>query len=176
MLVGDNFRFGHRQAGDVAALAELGRELGFETEIVPAVTLPRTHGEQQRDSRADSRRDACRWPRACCERPYALDGEVVSGRGVGSRADRAHAEPGHRRRSDSGVAAFTSRARATSIGGAPVELHHQHRLPAHVRRERPALHRDFSARSAGRRDAAPHPRGVPLAAFATSASSRAPRR
>src|ERR1700756_4534755 len=33
VLVGDNFRFGHRQAGDVRVLAELGRRLGFETEI-----------------------------------------------------------------------------------------------------------------------------------------------
>ena len=38
VLVGDNFRFGHRQAGNVELLAELGRQLGFETEVVPAVT------------------------------------------------------------------------------------------------------------------------------------------
>src|SRR5579864_1019086 len=30
VLVGDNFRFGHRQAGNVQVLAELGRKLGFE--------------------------------------------------------------------------------------------------------------------------------------------------
>src|SRR5579872_961540 len=38
VLVGDNFRFGHRQAGNVRVLAELGRRLGFDTEIVPAVS------------------------------------------------------------------------------------------------------------------------------------------
>jgi len=37
VLVGDNFRFGHRQAGNVAVLAGLGRKFGFETEVVPAV-------------------------------------------------------------------------------------------------------------------------------------------
>ncbi len=30
VIVGDNFRFGHNRAGDLAALVELGRELGFE--------------------------------------------------------------------------------------------------------------------------------------------------
>ena len=38
VLVGDNFRFGHRHAGNVRVLAEFGRRLGFETEIVPSVT------------------------------------------------------------------------------------------------------------------------------------------
>src|SRR3989441_11693286 len=37
--VGENFRFGHRQAGDVAMLAELGRKLGFHVEIVPPVVV-----------------------------------------------------------------------------------------------------------------------------------------
>ena len=55
VLVGDNFHFGHRQAGNVAVLAELGRKFGFETEIVPAVSLARARGEQQRHPRVDSR-------------------------------------------------------------------------------------------------------------------------
>src|SRR5262249_39106032 len=38
VLVGDNFRFGYRQAGNVQVLGELGREFGFETVVVPAVT------------------------------------------------------------------------------------------------------------------------------------------
>src|SRR3954447_24024056 len=37
VLVGDNFRFGHKQAGNIRVLAELGQRLGFETEIVPAI-------------------------------------------------------------------------------------------------------------------------------------------
>ncbi len=39
ILVGDNFRFGHRQAGDVKSLAELGRRFGFAVEIVPPVVV-----------------------------------------------------------------------------------------------------------------------------------------
>src|SRR5208282_3657302 len=38
VLVGDNFRFGHDHAGNVQTLRELGNRLGFEIEIVPAVT------------------------------------------------------------------------------------------------------------------------------------------
>ena len=33
-MVGRNFRFGHRAAGDVALLTELGRELGFDVTVV----------------------------------------------------------------------------------------------------------------------------------------------
>ena len=37
VVVGQNFRFGHRAAGEVATLAELGRRFGFATESVPLV-------------------------------------------------------------------------------------------------------------------------------------------
>jgi riboflavin kinase/FMN adenylyltransferase len=39
VAVGDNFRFGHRQAGNIQVLRELGERLGFITEVVPAVTI-----------------------------------------------------------------------------------------------------------------------------------------
>ena len=39
ILVGENFRFGHRQAGDVKLLAELGTQWGFDVEIVPPVLV-----------------------------------------------------------------------------------------------------------------------------------------
>jgi riboflavin kinase / FMN adenylyltransferase len=35
VAVGENFRFGHRAAGDVALLAELGEKYGFSAEAVP---------------------------------------------------------------------------------------------------------------------------------------------
>ncbi len=35
VVVGDNFRFGHKAAGDLAGLAALGRRFGFATEGVP---------------------------------------------------------------------------------------------------------------------------------------------
>lgn len=38
VIVGDNFRFGARAAGDTATLAALGRDLGFEVEVLPLVS------------------------------------------------------------------------------------------------------------------------------------------
>jgi riboflavin kinase/FMN adenylyltransferase len=35
IVVGENFRFGHKQAGDVALLARMGEELGFTVDAVP---------------------------------------------------------------------------------------------------------------------------------------------
>lgn len=37
VIVGEDFRFGHRAAGDVTVLAELGRDRGFDTIAVPPV-------------------------------------------------------------------------------------------------------------------------------------------
>jgi len=84
VLVGDNFRFGHRHQGDVRLLAALGRELGFLTEVVPAVSC---RGLLVSSSGI---RDLIQHGRVSLAarlllRPYALEGEVVSGRGVGSR-------------------------------------------------------------------------------------------
>src|SRR5579863_6245944 len=39
ILVGGNFRFGHRGAGDVRLLSEFGKRAGFDVEIVPPVEV-----------------------------------------------------------------------------------------------------------------------------------------
>jgi riboflavin kinase/FMN adenylyltransferase len=84
VLVGDNFRFGYRQAGNVAVLAELGRTFGFETEIVGAVHY---RGRMVSSSgvreliRAGNVSLAGRF----LTHPYTIEGDVVSGRGVGSK-------------------------------------------------------------------------------------------
>jgi riboflavin kinase/FMN adenylyltransferase len=84
VLVGDNFRFGHQHSGDVGTLRELGGRFGFATEIVPAVTR---RGRAVSSSAIRALLDAGRVSLAArwLERPYALMGEVVAGRGVGSR-------------------------------------------------------------------------------------------
>jgi riboflavin kinase/FMN adenylyltransferase len=84
VLVGDNFRFGHRQQGNVRVLADLGQKLGFETVVVPAVTC---RGRVVSSSAVRELIVAGRVSLAgrLLERPYALDGAVVSGRGVGSK-------------------------------------------------------------------------------------------
>jgi riboflavin kinase / FMN adenylyltransferase len=84
ILVGENFRFGHRGAGDVAQLRELGREFGFAVECIDPVVC---RGEVVSSS-------AIR--RAICEgrlidagkflgRPFSLMGEIRAGTGMGRR-------------------------------------------------------------------------------------------
>jgi len=84
VLVGDNFHFGHRQAGNVKVLAELGRRFGFETEIVPAVTW-RGRVVSSSSIRELIRAGNVSLAARLLQHAYALDGDVVRGRGVGSK-------------------------------------------------------------------------------------------
>ncbi len=84
VLVGDNFRFGHKHAGNTHLLQEMGKQLGFSVEVIPAVTIRRSlvsSSEIRRLIEAGDVSRACR----LLERPFALEGEVVPGHGVGSR-------------------------------------------------------------------------------------------
>ncbi|HUI56285.1 MAG TPA: bifunctional riboflavin kinase/FAD synthetase [Bryobacteraceae bacterium] len=84
VLVGANFCFGYRQSGNAAVLADLGRRLGFETEIVPSVSC---RGRIVSSSGIRGLLDAGRVSLAArlLQHAYALEGTVVDGRGVGSR-------------------------------------------------------------------------------------------
>jgi riboflavin kinase/FMN adenylyltransferase len=84
VLVGENFRFGHKQAGDVALLRELGARHGFAVEIIPPVAL---EGEIvsstaiRREIAAGKITHAAR----LLGRPFVLTGEIVTGTGTGRR-------------------------------------------------------------------------------------------
>jgi riboflavin kinase/FMN adenylyltransferase len=84
VLVGDNFRFGHKHAGDVKLLSELGRELGFVTEVVPAVScrgrIVSSSGIRELVAAGQVSLAA-----RLLQHAYGIEGDVVSGRGVGSR-------------------------------------------------------------------------------------------
>ena len=84
ILVGHDFRFGHKHAGDTKLLAEMGRELGFTTELVPAVSI---RGARVSSSLIRGLVEAGKVSRACrlLERPFALEGDVVSGHGIGRK-------------------------------------------------------------------------------------------
>jgi riboflavin kinase/FMN adenylyltransferase len=84
VLVGDDFRFGCRQSGNIDTLRELGRKHGFALEAVPGIehnrnrvssTLVRELVKQGQVSRA------CRLLGA----PFSLEGNVVAGQGIGSK-------------------------------------------------------------------------------------------
>jgi riboflavin kinase/FMN adenylyltransferase len=84
VLVGSNFHFGHRQAGNMHVLVELGRELGFETEIVPSVTC-RGRVVSSSGIRELIRTGSVSLAARFLQHPYAIEGQVVSGRGIGSK-------------------------------------------------------------------------------------------
>jgi riboflavin kinase / FMN adenylyltransferase len=84
VVVGDNFRFGHGQAGDVNVLARLGERYGFETRGVTPVKWrgrPVSSSEVRRAVEAGKVALAAR----LLGRPYATAGEVVPGHGIGSK-------------------------------------------------------------------------------------------
>jgi riboflavin kinase/FMN adenylyltransferase len=84
VLVGENFRFGHKQAGDVALLRQLGARYGFAVEIIPPVALDRevvSSTAIRREIAAGNVTHAAR----LLGRPFALTGEIVRGTGTGRR-------------------------------------------------------------------------------------------
>jgi riboflavin kinase/FMN adenylyltransferase len=84
VLVGENFRFGHKQAGNAKLLSELGTKHGFDVVIIPPVVY---RGEVvsstiiRREVAAGDVSHAAR----LLGRPFALTGEVVTGTGTGRR-------------------------------------------------------------------------------------------
>jgi riboflavin kinase/FMN adenylyltransferase len=84
VLVGENFRFGHQQAGDVNLLRALGTRHGFALEVIPPVAY---EGEIvsstmiRREIAAGNVTHAAR----LLGRPFALTGEIVTGTGTGRR-------------------------------------------------------------------------------------------
>jgi riboflavin kinase/FMN adenylyltransferase len=84
IVVGENFRFGHKKAGDTHLLISLGKRFGYTTEIVQAVSC---RGKQVSSSGLRHLVEAGEVARAgrYLMRPYALEGDVVSGHGVGAQ-------------------------------------------------------------------------------------------
>lgn len=84
VLIGENFRFGHAQAGNARLLEEMGKRLGFAVEAMPALAW---RGTRISSSVLRQRVDAGQVARAArlLTRPYALEGHVTPGHGVGAR-------------------------------------------------------------------------------------------
>ena len=81
--VGANFTFGHRAAGTVSTLREVGVPLGMSANEVGLFTIEGriVSSSSIRESVASG---DLRWPRTALGRRYAVDGEVVPGAGRGS--------------------------------------------------------------------------------------------
>jgi len=84
VFVGENFRFGHRQAGNAKVLQELGQRRGFQVETIPPIICD---GEIV-SSTAIRREIAAGRVTAAAQllgRPFALTGPIIRGTGTGSR-------------------------------------------------------------------------------------------
>jgi len=84
VIVGENFCFGHQGAGNTELLEKLGKQFGFETEAVRGVVY-RRHVVSSTTIRGLVQGGDVRMANRMLGRPYGLEGEVVSGDGVGRR-------------------------------------------------------------------------------------------
>jgi riboflavin kinase/FMN adenylyltransferase len=84
VLVGENFRFGHKQAGDVAQLRRFGQTWGFEVECIQPVVWRGIAVSSTAVRNSIVNGDLIRAGRLL-GRPYALAGEIRPGSGLGRK-------------------------------------------------------------------------------------------
>lgn len=84
VLVGDDFRFGARRAGDFAMLLRLGHALGFQVEAMSTVSVGdlRVSSTAVREALALGDLDTAR---RLLGRPYSISGRVVDGQKLGKK-------------------------------------------------------------------------------------------
>ena len=82
LLIGDDFRFGARRAGDFAMLQSLSAENNFTVEAMPSVTIDgqRVSSTATRQALANGDLDTAR---KLLGRPYSISGRVVDGDKLG---------------------------------------------------------------------------------------------
>lgn len=84
VFIGEEFRFGNKQAGDVALLRDLGRSLGFDVHCIPRVNVRGTIVSSSAVRKAVAEGNVSRAVRLL-GRPFALEGEIRSGTGTGHK-------------------------------------------------------------------------------------------
>lgn len=84
VLVGENFRFGAKAAGNTRTLRELGARFGFETAVMPPV-LRRGRVVSSSEIRRLIGRGNVYQAGRMLERPHFVEGSVVGGHGVGGK-------------------------------------------------------------------------------------------
>jgi riboflavin kinase/FMN adenylyltransferase len=84
LLVGENFRFGHKQAGDAQLLRELGKVHGFDVASIPPIMA---HSEIVSSTviRREIAEGEVTQAGRLLGRPFVLTGSIVSGTGTGSK-------------------------------------------------------------------------------------------
>jgi riboflavin kinase/FMN adenylyltransferase len=84
LLVGDDFRFGARRAGDITLLKQAAPRAGFEVEAMPSFVAAGTRVSSTA-IRACLERGELEGARQLLGRPYSIRGRVVAGDQLGAR-------------------------------------------------------------------------------------------
>jgi riboflavin kinase/FMN adenylyltransferase len=84
--VGWNFRFGHQRSGDHELLQRIGEERGFDVTAVAPIEIDGRAVSSSEIRKAVAAGDVA-GARRMLGRPFALQGEIIRGRGVGAELD-----------------------------------------------------------------------------------------
>jgi riboflavin kinase/FMN adenylyltransferase len=84
VIVGENFRFGALQSGNMETLRVLGDQVGFSTDFIPSARLHNQVVSSSEVRRLITEGFVSRAGRLL-EQPYLVHGDVVRGQGVGSK-------------------------------------------------------------------------------------------
>ena len=122
VYVGDDFRYGHKRAGDVHSLQEFGGQAGFEVHQLSSVTA---NGQRISSSmvRASLHAGEFTAASAALGRPYTMSGRVVRGQQLGRTLGfpTANIRPGRLKLPLEGVFAVrvagVAKARSTALDG-----------------------------------------------------------
>lgn len=118
LLIGDDFRFGARRAGDVVMLKQAARSLGFEVEAIASVMLG---GERVSSTAVRTMLQGGDLGGAArlLDRPYSISGRVVRGDGVGRKLGfpTANVQMKHNRPPLTGIFAVEVAVQAAAAGG-----------------------------------------------------------
>ncbi|WP_370304865.1 bifunctional riboflavin kinase/FAD synthetase [Sinimarinibacterium flocculans] len=117
IVVGDDFRFGARRAGDLALLRRLGRENGFEVDVVGGVEHDGLRCSSTAVREALAAADLQR-AQALIGRPYRLVGRIRSGLRLGRRLGMPTANLSLQRRPALRLGVYVVELRQLDVDGA----------------------------------------------------------
>ena len=118
LLVGDDFRFGAKRAGDFALLQEAGAQFGFEVESLPTVSVEGKRASSTAVREALAAGDM-QHARDLLGRPYSISGHVMHGNKLGRQIGfpTANIQLQHNRPPLSGIFAVE----ICGLNGAPLQ-------------------------------------------------------
>ena len=82
LIVGEDFRYGHKRSGDIASLRRWAAQFNVECQVLPAVGAPKARFSSSLVRDALAKGD-CALAAAVLGRPYRISGKVIHGQKLG---------------------------------------------------------------------------------------------